>query len=473
MNTKARMIAVVLALVLVLAAFPTASAYAACYNAATFVPSGETYRDGTKIAPGVAFNKTWTVRNTGTCTWTSYSLVNVDTGSDPFGATSPVPIAGGPYPPGSLVTLTVPMTAPTTPGVYKSNWKLSDGGTNFGVGWGGGTSIYAKLIVVAPPAVKYDFAANASSAVWTSGSTSPTSPVPFGNMPGSIDGSAISGSTFKLEDGSTPANSILFTSDNYPHSAPHFIQAVYSGIPVNSGDRFQATVGCETSANCWVSFSLQFQYSSGGTIYTLGTFLEKNEGLTRKVDINLNSLAGKKVDLILRAYNYRYPAGANASAIWGDPVIVGTGGSIPPITDGWNEYVDSSATDPFIFKYPSGSLTNFGDDTITLPTGTGVVKTLKISKPPVSASPAICLTTNSDASGTYTSYMSSATIPVDFNIEEFSSGGKEWIVYTAIKPAPTSTSSPSCVSLEFRLNGSATPADDALIKSIADTLVFK
>lgn len=468
MKMRARMIAVVMAAMLVVAVFPTTSAHAACYNAATFVPSGETYRDGTKVAPGSTFNKTWVVRNTGTCTWTSYSMVYVGTGGDPFGATSPVTIPGS-YPPGSLVTLTVPMTAPTTPGVYRSNWMLSDGSTNFGVGWGGRTPVYVKLNVVAPPAVKYDFAAKASSAIWTSGTTSSSSPVPFGNMPGSIDGSAISGSTFKLEDGSTPANSILVSADKYPHSAPHFIQAIYSGVPVSSGDRFQATVGCETSANCWVSFSLQFQYSSGGTIYTLGTFLEKNEGLTRKVDINLNSLAGKNVDFILRAYNYRYPAGEGAGAIWGDPVIVGTGGSTGIDTSGWNTFVNSSA-DPFTFMYPSGSLTNFADDTITLPTGTGVVKTLHISTPAVGGSGNCLSDIIPSADPSYTPY----TNPKgwDFNIQTSSTSG-EWIAYTAFKPAPSSAGTPKCASLTFELSASATPTDEAFIKAIADTLDFK
>ena len=104
-------------------------------------------------------------------------------------------------------------------------------------------------------------------------------------------------------------------------------------------------------------------------MYTLGTFLEKNEGLTRNIDISLNSLAGKNVQFILRAYNYRYPAGDGESAIWGDPVIRGTGGSVPPSTSGWNTY-RNTPSNFFQFKFPSPSAVNSPSGKITLPKNT-------------------------------------------------------------------------------------------------------
>jgi len=451
-----------LVVMLVLVVFPATSAHAACTNAAAFIMD-KAPLDNTKLDPGTTFSKSWVVRNVGTCTWDStYELVNVDTGGDPFGVTTSVKLTGtvGRW---ETVTLTVDgMKTPATTGTYISRWMLSVGGVKFGVGgWGGtGVPIFTKINVVAPPAVTFDFADNAPSATWTSG----TGTVPFGNMPGSIDGSAIVDSTSKLEDGTTPAKSILFTADKYPSSAPHYIQAEYGMYSVKSGDRFQAKVGCETSASCWVSFSLQFRYSSGGTVYTLGTFLEKNEGLTRNVDINLSSLAGKNVQFILRAYNYRYPAGEGASAIWGDPVIRGTGGSVPPSTTGWNTYKDSSV--PFTFMFPGSTFTD-ASSAIILPKGTGVDKTLEgITTSTASATPAVCLSTIPGADGSYDAYKSLKG--VDFNKEESTSGSDVWIAYTAIKPA-----SGTCVSLEFKLSASGTPADLAILKAIADTFEFK
>ena len=470
MKSAFKMVSAFLVVMLVLVVFPATSAHAACTNAAAFIMD-KAPLDNTKLDPGATFSKSWVVQNVGTCTWdSSYELVNIDTGGDPFGGT-PATVTTSTVGRYQTITLTVNgMTAPAATGTYTSNWMLSVSGVKFGVGgWGGaGVPIFTKIKVVAPPAVAFYFADKASSATWTSGTTSVTSPVPFGSMPGSIDGSAISGSTFKLEDGTTPAKSILFTADKYPHSAPHYIQAEYPDMySVKSGDRFQATVGCETSASCWVSFSLQFRYSSGGTVYTLGTFLEKNEGLTRKVDISLNSLAGKNVQFILRGYNYRYPAGDGEAAIWGDPVIVGTGGSVPPSTSGWNTYKDSSV--PFTFMFPGSTFTD-ASSAIILPKGTGVDKTLEdVTTSTASSTPAVCLSTIPDADGSYDAYKSPKG--VDFNIEESSSGSDVWIAYTAIKPDPGG-GSPTCVSLEFKLSASGTPADLAILKAIADTFEF-
>jgi hypothetical protein len=115
-------------------------------------------------------------------------------------------------------------------------------------------------------------------------------------------------------------------------------------------------------------------------------------------------------------------------------------------------------------------LTNFADDTITFPTGTGV-KTLQISTPSPGATPAVCLSDIiPSADPSYSPY----TNPNDwdFNIQTSSTSG-EWIAYTAIKPAPSSGGDPKCASLTFELSASATSSDEAFIKAIADTLDFK
>jgi hypothetical protein len=79
-----------------------------------------TIPDGTQIAPGAAFTKTWRLRNTGTCTWSGYTLVFAS--GDLMGATSPKPI--GIVTPGQDVDLSVSFTAPTTPGYYRSDWAI-------------------------------------------------------------------------------------------------------------------------------------------------------------------------------------------------------------------------------------------------------------------------------------------------------------------------------------------------------------
>jgi hypothetical protein len=471
MKMKARMIAVAMTVVLILAAFPMgvgAAHYHPC-NRAQFIRD-VTVPDGSHFAPGDTFTKTWRVRNTGSCTWTASDYTLVLTDGNDFGVATSQALTAD-VPPWSYAELTITgMTAPATPGKYRSYWKLDNGnGQQFGVGWSGGVAIFAEINVVTPPSVTFEFTgANAAAAIWSSGAGA----LSFPGTAGDSQGFALEDATPKFENGVTATNPGLVAGPNNSYNG--FVQGIYPEYSVKKGDRFQTTVGCAFETYyCYVALSLRYQIGSG-PVYTLWTFRERYEGKTYSANVRLDRLAGKDVKFIL--YMSAYGPSQGDTAIWGHPVIVGTGAPTGPgspggpSTSGWNTYVDSSS-DPFTFMFPPGSTTNLEDKTITLPTGTGVVKTLEISKPGVSASTAVCLTDNTDASGNYDAYRSQKN--VDFNIEKFSSGGQEWIVYTAIKPAPTSGGSASCVSLEFKLSASATSTDEAVIKAIADTLDFK
>ena len=93
----------------------------------------ETVPDGTVMAPGQVFPKTWKLLNTGTCTWTAtYKAVFTGTGNGgPMGGTS-TPI-GKIVKPGESIEISISFTAPTTGGDYVSWWKLqNDKGEFFG-----------------------------------------------------------------------------------------------------------------------------------------------------------------------------------------------------------------------------------------------------------------------------------------------------------------------------------------------------
>ena len=82
----------------------------------------ETIPDNTVFRPGESIAKSWTLRNTGTCAWTdAYQLVFAQ--GDALGAASPVSLPQE-VAPGDQVTIEVPFTAPSAPGVYSSYWKL-------------------------------------------------------------------------------------------------------------------------------------------------------------------------------------------------------------------------------------------------------------------------------------------------------------------------------------------------------------
>lgn len=90
--------------------------------------------DGTVMKPGEDFIKTWQIKNTGTCTWDEgYVLVFIggDRAIDPvnyeFKKSSDFVKAG------QSVQLSVPLTAPLTPGKYQGTWRMqSDSGYFFG-----------------------------------------------------------------------------------------------------------------------------------------------------------------------------------------------------------------------------------------------------------------------------------------------------------------------------------------------------
>ena len=111
---------------------------------ASFV-SDVTIADGTYVAPGSTFIKTWRIRNNGTTTWTTnYRLVFVS-GTQMASQSSvnlPYNVA-----PGQTVDISVQMTAPTASGSYKSSWKLvNESGTQFGVGSNCQTPVWAQIV---------------------------------------------------------------------------------------------------------------------------------------------------------------------------------------------------------------------------------------------------------------------------------------------------------------------------------------
>jgi hypothetical protein len=89
-----------------------------------------TIPDGTVLAPGQAFTKTWRVRNTGTCTWgTDEELVFVRGEAMAKTITIAIPATA----PGAMADLSIAMTAPATPGIHIADWRMRNrGGFIFG-----------------------------------------------------------------------------------------------------------------------------------------------------------------------------------------------------------------------------------------------------------------------------------------------------------------------------------------------------
>jgi hypothetical protein len=86
--------------------------------------SDVTIPDGTVLASGAAFVKTWKLQNAGTTTWTtSYTLEFIS--GDQMGTITSVPLTQS-VAPGQQVEISVNMVASTTSGKYQGYWKLKN-----------------------------------------------------------------------------------------------------------------------------------------------------------------------------------------------------------------------------------------------------------------------------------------------------------------------------------------------------------
>ncbi len=124
----------------------TGSGASSCDQASPGVPIDVTIPDDTIMQPGQTFSKTWRLRNSGTCTWSSsYAIVYFS--GERMGAPDSAPLTGS-VAPGQTVDVTVDMVAPTTAGTFQSNWKLRNAASQlFGIGPGEGLPFYVRIIV--------------------------------------------------------------------------------------------------------------------------------------------------------------------------------------------------------------------------------------------------------------------------------------------------------------------------------------
>lgn len=107
-----------------------------------------TIPDGTSMVPGEVFTKTWRLKNSGTCTWTTGYAAIFDR-ENLMGAQSVVTFPKT-VAPGETVDISVQMTAPNTPGKYTGYWMLrNEKGTEFGLGSSADKPFYVEIEVVA------------------------------------------------------------------------------------------------------------------------------------------------------------------------------------------------------------------------------------------------------------------------------------------------------------------------------------
>jgi len=90
-----------------------------CEDSALFVED-VTYPDHTRLTAGEKFTKTWKLQNTGTCTWTGYTVAFVSGDRMEVSDAVPVPETEAK----STVDVSVDLVAPSEDGAYASNFEL-------------------------------------------------------------------------------------------------------------------------------------------------------------------------------------------------------------------------------------------------------------------------------------------------------------------------------------------------------------
>ncbi len=420
---------------------PPTIAPAGC-DKASFV-TDVTISDGTSFSPGAAFSKTWRLKNSGSCAWTTSYKLTYYSGEQMSGQTS----VNLPWytAPGQTVDITVNMFAPNIAGNYRGYWILTNAsGQLFGIGSNASSPVWVEINVTgrATSEMGYDFQLNACSAQWKSGA---------GNLPcpgteGDNKGFIVPQHSTQLEDGTRgPAPSLLMSPENKFNG---YIQGFYPTFTVQPGDRFRAGVGCEYGYSCYVTFRLDYMTPTGA-IKTFWTWREQNEGLNYSADLDLNPLAGQSVRFILTILTTGNATGDRVR--WTGPYILRAPGANPPTpqNNDWLTYTNSIYG--FQFKYPPRSqIINQSNSytKINLPIAPGTNLFEKYLETVVTENTSLCqspLAAGATSLPSETIIINGISFLRQTAVEGAAGSRYEWVAYSAVH-------NNVCVSMDFVLH---------------------
>lgn len=288
---------------------PSASATPVC-DLAQFVRD-VSIPDGSQIAPGATFTKTWRLRNAGACTWTGYTLVFDD--GDQMGGASPQSI--GAVAPGQEVDISINLTAPLTSGSYRGYWRIRNA-SGVLIPVLDGTQGRSFFVDIRVASAGFDLHTRAPDANWVSGASTLT----FGGPQTDERGFAMFRNNERLEDGTSPGKILEVHPQMIQDGS---ITGTYPAYTVVSGEHFQARIGflAKADGTCGagnVKFQLNYKELSGA-FGSLGEWTETCDGTMREIDVNLSSLAGKSVQFVLAVLANGSPT--EDWAVWVSPRV--------------------------------------------------------------------------------------------------------------------------------------------------------
>jgi hypothetical protein len=274
-----------------------------------------TYPDGSFVTRNNTFVKVWRIKNIGTCSWTpSYALTFF--GGDLMGGPSAIALNRN-VNPGETIDLPVTLNAPSKDGNYRGFWKLrNSSGILFGFGAQADTAFWVDINVNGITYIAYNFADNYCKANWENNTNS----LPCPGTDGDPNGFVVKLNKPEMENGTKENEPGLLTVPQDAYNG--IISGQYPSITIQAGDRFRTIVNCQyDSKKCDVIFRLD--YKKNGQIKTLASWHEIYEGSYYPIDLDLSSLAGQTVKLILVVS--ANGGQKNDNALWLNPYIIRQG----------------------------------------------------------------------------------------------------------------------------------------------------
>jgi hypothetical protein len=258
--------------------------------------------DGAHLTANQTFIKTWRLYNAGRCTWKTNFEVYFTSGNA-MSAPAFVEL-NDTVAPGEYTDVSIDMLAPHNTGSYSGFWLMrSSSGVSFGWGGNSDSAFWIKIDVVKPApthnaGTPVDFVGDFCKAEWRTTAGKITCPSSHENF---SDGSIQRRSGATLTGGYLEDETVLVT---IPHSGSSgIISGRYPAFKIQDGDQWTSIIGClDDSPKCSVTFQLNYSIS-GGSVETLASWKEKDNGDFDRVTVDLSSLAGKSVQIILTVLN--------------------------------------------------------------------------------------------------------------------------------------------------------------------------
>ncbi|MCX6069635.1 MAG: NBR1-Ig-like domain-containing protein [Chloroflexi bacterium] len=275
------------------------------------------YLDATPAQAGATLGRTWHVRNSGTCAWTTeYALVPVE--GDSFGL-DPVPLAES-VAPGEETDLQILLTAPSNPGLYSGGWALqSPKGELLGAG---SRPLRVRVNVGSlpadPTALVLSMADQMCSAKWVAASPSgPGRLLPCPGYDRDQGGSITRNDAPRFSTGALDDEPALILHPPYEEGG--LISGTFPSYAIQAGDQFRVILGCSAGASgCAARFQLNTR--EGDQLLPIAEWFITEADPPRNLVVDLTFLAGRTVEIVLGVD--ADGLGAPDTAIWLQPRIV-------------------------------------------------------------------------------------------------------------------------------------------------------